>query len=208
MLWHGAVRLSSKPERPGVRCFVAIDLATGVRAAIARAQTRVRTAAAHADVRWVDPAQFHLTLRFLGAVAGERVPAVSAALETAVAGSPPLALAAAGLGGFPSLKRPRVLWAGITAGVPDLVRLAAAIDRGLAPLGFPPEVRPFRGHLTIGRVRSPRGGGELAAAVGAAGAPEFGSWTVPEVVLYESRLRPAGAVYVPVTRHALQGVDR
>ena len=132
--------------------------------------------------------------------------AVSAALETAVAGSRPVALAAAGLGGFPSLKSPRVLWAGITAGVPDLVQLAAGIDRGLAPLGFPPEARPLRGHLTIGRVRSPRGGRELAAAVGAAGAPAFGSWTAPEVVLYESRLRPTGALYTPVSRHPLRGV--
>jgi len=189
-----------------VRCFVAIDLTTDVRAAIARAQTRVRTAATHADVRWVDPTQVHLTLKFLGAVVDERVPAVSAALETAVAGSRPVALAAAGLGGFPSLKSPRVLWAGITAGVPELVQLAAGIDRGLAPLGFPPEARPFRGHLTIGRVRSPRGGRELAAAVGAAGAPAFGSWTAPEVVLYESRLRPTGALYTPVSRHPLRGV--
>ena len=189
-----------------MRCFVAIDLTTDVRAAIARAQTRVRTAATHADVRWVDPTQVHLTLKFLGAVVDERVPAVSAALETAVAGSRPVALAAAGLGGFPSLKSPRVLWAGITAGVPDLVQLAAGIDRGLAPLGFPPEARPFRGHLTIGRVRSPRGGRELAAAVGAAGAPAFGSWTAPEVVLYESRLKPTGALYTPVSRHPLRGV--
>ena len=189
-----------------MRCFVAIDLTTDVRAAIARAQTRVRTAATHADVRWVDPTQFHLTLKFLGAVADERVPAVSAALETAVAGSRPVALAAAGLGGFPSLKSPRVLWAGITAGVPDLVQLAAGIDHGLAPLGFPPEARPLRGHLTIGRVRSPRGGRELAAAVGAAGASAFGSWTAPEVVLYESRLRPTGALYTPVSRHPLRGV--
>ena len=137
-----------------MRCFVAIDLTSDVRAAIARAQTRVRTAAAHADVRWVDPAQFHLTLKFLGAVPDDRVPAVSAALEGAVADTAPIALAAAGLGGFPSLRSARVLWAGITAGVPELARLAAAIDRALTPLGFPPEGRSFRGHLTIGRVRS------------------------------------------------------
>lgn len=191
-----------------MRCFVAIDLATDVRAAIARAETRVRTAAPHADVRWVDPTQFHLTLKFLGAVADERVPALSAALETAVAGSPPVALTAAGLGAFPSPARPRVLWAGITTGVPELAELAGAIDRALGPLGFLPESRPFRGHLTIGRVRSPRGRTELVAALRAAGAPHLGTWTVPEVVLYESRLRPAGAVYVPVSRHALEAVVR
>jgi 2'-5' RNA ligase len=188
-----------------VRCFVAIDLTTDVRAAIARAETRVRTAAREADVRWVDPAQFHLTLKFLGAVPNERVSAVSAALERAVTDTAPIAVAAGGLGGFPSLRSPRVLWAGVTAGVPELARLAATIDRALTPLGFPPEARPFRGHLTIGRVRSPRAGGALAAAVEAAGASAFGSWTAAEVVLYESRLKPTGAVYTPVSRHPLRG---
>ncbi len=189
-----------------MRCFVAIDLTTDVRAAIARAQTRVRTAATRADVRWVDPTQFHLTLKFLGPVPDERVPAVSAALEAVIAGGSPVPLAAAGLGGFPSLKSPRVLWVGITAGVPQLVEVAAAIEGALAPLGFAPEARPFRGHLTIGRVRSPRGVRELTAAVAAAGAPAFGSWTAAEVVLYESRLRPTGALYTPVSRHPLRGV--
>jgi len=171
---------------PAVRCFIAIDLSSDVRAAIAWAQTRVRTAAAHADVRWVDPAQFHLTLKFLGAVPDGRVAAVSGALEAAVAGTSPVGLVAAGLGGFPSLRSARVLWAGIAAGVP--------------------EGRPFQGHLTIARVRSPRAGRALAAAVEAAGAPAFGSWTASEVVLYESRLKPTGALYTPVSRHPLRGV--
>ena len=131
---------------------------------------------------------------------------MSAALEGAVADTAPVALAAVGLGGFPSLRSARVLWAGITAGVPELARLAAAIDRALTPLGFPPEGRPFRGHLTIGRVRSPRAGRALAAAVEAAGAPAFGSWTASQVVLYESRLKATGALYTPVSRHPLRGV--
>jgi serine/threonine-protein kinase len=85
-------------------------------------------------------------------------------------------------------------------------RVAAAVDRALVPLGFPPEGRPFQGHLTIGRVRSPRAGRALAAAIEAAGTSAFGSWTASEVVLYESRLKPTGAVYTPVSRHPLRGV--
>src|SRR2546422_445125 len=106
------------PNGPAVRCFVAIDLTTDVRAAIARAETRVRTAARDADVRWVDPAQFHLTLKFLGAVPDDRVPAVSAALEGAVADTAPIALAASGLGGRP-LREPAQADGGrVHAGVP------------------------------------------------------------------------------------------
>jgi 2'-5' RNA ligase len=188
-----------------VRCFVAIDLSSDVREAVARAQAGLRAAAARADVRWADPAQFHVTLKFLGAVSEDRLPAISSALDAIAGGAAPIPLAAAGLGAFPSLGSPRVLWVGLTTGVPETAAVAARVDRAMAELGFAPETRPFRGHLTIGRVRSPRGGRPLAGALKRAGAPEFGAWTAAEIVLYESRLRPTGAVYVPVSRHRLRG---
>jgi 2'-5' RNA ligase len=188
-----------------VRCFVAIDLSAGVRAALARAQAGLRAGAPRADVRWADATQFHLTLKFLGAVPDARVPDVSRKLDEAVAGSGPIAAAAGGLGGFPSLGRPRVFWAGMTSGVAEVAALAGAVDGAMVALGFPPESRPFRGHLTIARVRSPRGIAALVDTVRAAGTPNFGAWTVSELVLYESRLRPTGAVYVPVSRHPLRG---
>jgi 2'-5' RNA ligase len=188
-----------------VRCFVAVDLSPDVRVAVARAQATLRALLPRADVRWVEPAAFHLTLKFLGQVDDARLPAISAAVAAAVAGVETLPLAAGGVGGFPSLTRPRVLWAGVTAGVPVLRALAGALDRALEPLGFPPEARPFRGHLTIGRVRSPRGLATLAQAVASAEAHDLGTWAAREVVLYESRLRPSGAVYVPLARHPLGG---
>jgi len=194
----------AEASRP-VRCFVAIDLSPEAREAVARAQADLRAAAARADVRWADPAQFHLTLKFLGAVPEERAPTISSALDAIAAAAAPIALAAGGLGAFPSLGSPRVLWVGITAGVPETAAVAARVDQAMADLGFPPETRPFRGHLTIGRVRSARGGRPLAGAVKRAGTPAFGSWTAAEVVLYESRLRPTGAVHVPVSRHRLRG---
>jgi 2'-5' RNA ligase len=188
-----------------VRCFVAIDVPPAVREAVAGAQSALRRAAPDADVRWADTTQLHLTLKFLGAVPDERVPAVSAAVEAAVSGVAPLELAVGGLGGFPALRRARVLWAGLGGAVAELAALASAVERTVAPLGFVPEERPFHGHLTIGRVRSPRGGRALASAVEAAGAPHLGSWTAGEVVLYQSRLHPKGAVHTPVTRHPLRG---
>jgi len=187
-----------------VRCFVAVDVPPAVRAALARAQAALRDAAPKADVRWTDPMQLHLTLKFLGAVPDGRVPSVSEALEVAVGGVRPIALAAGGLGGFPSLRSARVLWAGTAGGVEALTALAASVDDAMARLGFPAETRPFRAHLTLGRARSPRGGRELAAAIEAAGTPEFGSWTAAEVVLYQSRLHPSGAVHTPVSHHPLR----
>ena len=183
-----------------LRCFVAVELSPEVREAVARAQTAVRAAAPTADVRWANPAGLHLTLEFLGGVEETRVPAVVEALAGAVEASAPLALVAAGLGGFPSARRPRVVWAGIAEGAEGLRRLAAAVEGALAPLGFPPEARPFSGHVTIGRVRSPRGLDRLAGAIAAAAEISFGSWTATDVVLYRSHLRRTGAVYEAMAR--------
>lgn len=184
-----------------MRCFVAVDVSAAVRDAVARAQAGVRAAAPAADVRWVEPASLHLTLQFLGAVDEGLVPSVSAALDGAVHDVLPIGLAAGGLGVFPGPARPRVVWAGLTAGLGELGRLAVAVEQALEPLGFPREARPFRGHVTIGRVRSPRGGRALAAALETAGAMAFGTWTASEVVLYQSQLRPSGAVHTAVSRH-------
>ena len=187
-----------------MRCFIAIDLPPTVRDALLEAQAALRVAAPRADVRWAARGQLHLTLKFLGAVADADVPRVSSALDVVAADTAPIALAAAGLGAFPSVRRPRVLWGGLTEGAAALAALAAAIDRAVAPLGFPSESRPFSAHLTIGRVRSPRGTGPLTGAV-SAGVRPFGSWTATAVVLYQSRLHPSGAVHTPVTTHPLRG---
>jgi 2'-5' RNA ligase len=181
---------------------VAVDLGTEVRSALTRAQARLRAASEGADVRWLEPAALHLTLKFLGQVADARVPEVVAALAGVRAA--PIALAAAGLGGFPSLGRARVLWAGLACGGPELTALAAAVDRVLASLGFAAETRPFHAHVTIGRVRSPRKLAAVAAALRAADETEFGSWTADEMVLYQSRLRSTGAVYEVVSRMPLR----
>src|SRR5262245_6799886 len=108
-----------------------------------RAQATVRRDARDADVRWADREQLHVTLKFLGAVPDDRVAALSSALDAAVADLAPVALEVAGLGAFPGPTRPRVLWVGIRTGAGELARLAAAVDRALAPLGFPPEARAF-----------------------------------------------------------------
>ena len=183
-----------------MRCFVAIDVSPDVRAALARAQTAVRAIARGTDVRWVDPAQLHLTVQFLGQVPDPQVPDIAARLETVAATTPPITLAAAGLGAFPTVRRARVVWAGVTTGAAELAALAQGVGAALAPLGFPPEDRPFRAHATLGRVRSPRALGALARALERHGGVDLGTWTAREIVLYQSRLRPTGAVYEAVAR--------
>ena len=183
-----------------MRCFVAVDLPDDVRAAVAAMQADVHAGTPRADVGWTDATKLHLTLKFLGEFRDELLPDVRAALEDVVHRHAPFATAAGGVGQFPSPSRPRVLWIGLTAGLREIGLLAADVERACVPLGFPLEARPFRGHVTIGRVRSPRGVGRVVAAM--ADAPTaFGSWTVREVVMYRSHLRGSqGSLYEPLAR--------
>jgi 2'-5' RNA ligase len=178
-----------------VRCFVAIPLPDEVKAKVAAVQAEARRRCGDVDMRWTRPASLHLTLKFLGSVPAERLGAVRTALERVVDGVHLPLLSLAGLGAFPEPRRARVLWLGVTDGAAALVELAAAVDRASAVLGFEPERHPFAPHLTLGRVRAPRGGADLRGALSACGDAAAGSWTPEAVVLYESRLRPGGAVH-------------
>ena len=138
-------------------------------------------------------AQWHVTLQFLGNAAD--VDAVSAALSGLTV--PQGAAHFGGLGAFPSTRRARVVWLGVVEGGALFTALAEAVGTRLAPLGHVPEARPFHPHLTLARLRAP---GDVRAELDAARAAAVGrSWTVAEIVVYESRLRRTGAEYVPRT---------
>ena len=188
-----------------MRCFVAIDLPHDVRATLEGQCQRLRAVAPLADVRWVRVAAMHLTLKFLGEVPEERLAGVRDALAATTAATPAIALACAGLGMFPGPSRPRVVWAGVTDGLRELGLLSAAVERAVEPLGFAPERRPFRGHVTLARVRSSRGVRPLARAVEVAGRLPFGSWSASQAVLYRSRLHPTGSVYEVLATLPLAG---
>jgi RNA 2',3'-cyclic 3'-phosphodiesterase len=187
------------------RLFVALEPPDAVRRRLAALAAELRRAAGRAadGVRWVAPENVHLTLQFLGAVPAERVAAVEAAVAAAAAGARPLTLEVKGAGGFPNARRPRVIWLGLGGDEAPLVALVADLGRRLAPLGFPPEARPFSPHLTMGRSREPRGaaglGGALAATAVATGVP----WRATEVVIVESHLSPKGPRYEAIARAAL-----
>jgi 2'-5' RNA ligase len=178
-----------------MRCFVALPLPDALRERIAALQVEAKKACRDVDVRWTAPASLHVTLKFLGEVGPDRVAELDHALVPCVAahGAPRLALA--GVGAFPSPARARVVWLGVTEGAAALIDLASAIDRALAPLGVAPESRPFTVHLTLGRVRAPRRGADLTTALAGLAGAAAGAWTPHAVVLYESHLRPDGAIH-------------
>jgi 2'-5' RNA ligase len=187
------------------RLFVALDPPDPVRRRLAALQAELRRGAGrHADeVRWVAPENVHLTLQFLGAVPEERVPGVEAALRAVAAEARPLSLEVKGAGGFPNARRPRVVWAGLGGDVAPLAALAAGIGRRLAPLGFPPEERPFSPHLTLGRARDGRGAPGLAGSLARTSGQDGAPWRASELVLFESHLSPKGPRYEAIARIAL-----
>ena len=147
------------------------------------------------NLRWVEPENIHLTLKFLGDVAAENLQDVRHLIGEVARRQTVFSLEAKGLGVFPTVKRARVLWSGIHGDVKRLNRLHAALDQALAVIGFEPEKRSFRGHLTLGRFKERVEGKKLASMIS-----EFGSYVSPplapeRLVLFKSDLKPSGAVY-------------
>ncbi|MBI2202710.1 MAG: RNA 2',3'-cyclic phosphodiesterase [Candidatus Rokubacteria bacterium] len=156
-----------------------------------------------AGVAWIAADNLHVTLKFLGGVEPPKVELVQSAVARAVRGTAPFDLVVTGLGAFPSATRPRVIWAGITAGRGELTGLAASIEHELAPIGFAPEDRPFSPHVTLGRVRETRRNERLAEAFETGTAERFGTIRVEHVSLMRSDLSPRGARYSELSAHLL-----
>ncbi len=182
-----------------LRTFVAVEMDPAIRRGAERLVDKFR--ATGAGVSWVAPQNMHLTLKFLGEVGADGVRRICQAVREAAAGSAAFTLQIRGMGAFPNLKRPRVIWLGAGDGAEAMAALAERIESALAAVGFPREGRRFQSHLTLGRVR--RGGPEMAALarlVEHNAAIDLGQTPVEEVVVFSSHLKPTGAVYEALDR--------
>ncbi|MBI3610388.1 MAG: RNA 2',3'-cyclic phosphodiesterase [Nitrospirae bacterium] len=184
-----------------MRTFVALELPSVIKEAVAAIQRGPMKSDAH--VGWVRVEGMHLTLKFLGEVAPPRLPEIEKALESAVEGTGSLKITVRGIGVFPNPRNPRVVWLGILPEDDRLLRLQERIDRALAPLGFPPEKRDFRPHLTLGRVKSSRGLDDLMKAMSAHHNVLAGDCALDELHLIQSELKQEGAVYTKLWSVAL-----
>ena len=154
-------------------------------------------------VKWVPPENVHLTLKFLGEVRSERQAEIVGALASAARGTKTITLVVRGAGAFPNARAPRVVWAGIEPD-PAIEILADRVERSCAPLGFPPEGRPFRPHLTLGRAeRDARARDWAGAAELLDGLAVAASAVLDGVDLVRSELRRGGSVYHRVHRERL-----
>lgn len=180
-----------------MRLFVAVALEDAVRAAAAKTAGALRGACARSgiDARWVATENLHLTVRFIGHVADERVEPLIAAV-TAPIDIAPFVLALSGCGAFPSSGAPRVIWIGVSEGLDGLRAIHDEMDRRLLPFGFEPEARAFSAHLTLARVKdAPRGAGRALRERLQARVVTLPPARVTAATLFRSHPSPRGARY-------------
>lgn len=187
-----------------VRTFVAVEVDPAIRANAVALQKAI--AKGGAAVKWVEPANLHVTVVFLGEVDDRGLVDVCRAVKTAAARTAPFALRVAGVGAFPSARRPKTVWAGVTDGATELAGLHAALEDALTATGvYRREERAYTPHLTLGRVGDEADGQTVAAEL-----PKHLGWSgghtfVDEVVIFSSELRRTGPEYAPLGRFALTG---
>lgn len=178
-----------------MRTFIAVEVPDSAKDRIAQMVNRLK--ATGTDIKWVEPDNIHVTLKFLGNI-GTGQPAVirdglSAALDTADA----FDLKLGRIGAFPDMNRPRVFWISIVEGRDELVAMQHRIETELHARGFVREERPFSPHLTIGRVRSPRGLTKLTDLIGDM-AFETEPFSVKRAAVVKSDLKPDGPMYTVI----------
>ena len=184
----------TEPESapPLIRVFIAVELDAAVRAALSRAQAKLKRAGAH--VSWVPEDNLHISLAFLGDVDVSTVDVLSGAINGISAARNPFQCSVENLGTFGKPSSPRVIWAGV--GQNDaLSDLQRHVSECVQEASIPLEDRPYTAHVTLGRVRSARGKSRLVDAMSPMGSVSFGTLTVSRVVIMRSILGDSGATY-------------
>jgi RNA 2',3'-cyclic 3'-phosphodiesterase len=181
-----------------IRTFIALTLPEPLTSLVSEVQLTLKGQGLR--IAWVPPGNVHLTLKFLGDIEPIDIDPISAVMSECALQMVPLALSVKGLGVFPDLRRPRVVWLGITGDMPQLIAFQQDLDARLVAIGkgrFKPEERPFKGHLTLGRIKARLDSGILLKALRETGRVAH-AFTVDAVHLIQSRLTPSGSIYMPL----------
>ena len=181
-----------------VRAFIAIALPENIIAFLGKLQDQLKTGGL--PMKWTRPENTHLTLKFLGDISPSAVTAAGDVIAETVSRYSPITLSASGIGVFPGIRRPNVLWTGISGQTDVLAALQRDLDTRLHErLGVAPEKRRFTGHLTLGRVKGRPEPDRFVEAMEKFGKLETEPFTADALHLFRSRLLPSGPVYTRIT---------
>jgi 2'-5' RNA ligase len=192
-------------EEKTVRSFLAIELPEEILHKIADIQMCLKKNIQGGVISWVRPEGIHLTLKFFGNIFMDNVVNISRVVENTLADVKPLSLGVKDVGVFPDVIRPRVIWLGINGDVAPLSNIRKAMDPGFHGYGFKREERPFRPHLTLGRIKSPRGMSGLAVLLEGGGNYFAGHFQTKELTLFRSELTSGGAIYTKLAQFPFRG---
>lgn len=194
-----------------IRAFIAIELPEDIRQKLDELEKKIQARAGEAArkaVRWVPANNMHLTLKFLGEVSSGNVEALAGMLRSEAGRHASFDLTVGGLGAFPNLHRPRVIWVGVQAPV-ELSSLQKAIEGETRQLGYPTEDRPFSPHLTLGRIAQnarPEEVAQIARGVEDIQVGELGRVRVERMHLFRSDLHPSGSIYTSLYNFQLKHI--
>ena len=189
-------------DHDGKRLFLGLRVSVATANGLAQCAEQLarRAREANLEVKWVAPASYHVTLKFLGWTRVDLIEALDDRIAAAIAGIGPFKFKTARLGAFPSLDKSTVVWAGIED--PGAIgELAKRIEAAAVELGFPAEPRPFHAHVTLGRVRETR---LLREVVLPMSEQMFSASTADSVILFESETKSSGSVYKEISKIALK----
>ena len=191
-------------DQGSIRTFLAIEIPLDILNEIGSIQSRLKRTL-QGMVRWVRPEAIHLTLKFFGNVSENNIAEISRIMEEHVNGISPFAFDVQKLGVFPNMNRPRILWLGISGDVDALILFQKSMERKLRGGDLPKEESPFRPHLTLARIKEPKGLMGLAKIIEKSDNYRAGRFDAEGLHLYRSQLTPRGAVYTKLAYFPFSG---
>ena len=187
-----------------IRAFICFKLPKRIILSIRELQESIKDSGL--KIRWVKAENIHLTIKFIGDISWSDIDDIGLAIKETAGDFAPLLLSAQGLGVFPNLKRPRVIWTGLSGQIEELIGLQKILDKKLRLIGFPKEKRPFKGHLTIGRVKGRLDSRKLSEFMNRFNKFETKQFSCDRIFLMQSELKPSGPIYTKLMSEPLSGL--
>jgi 2'-5' RNA ligase len=191
---------------PTIRTFIALKLPPSVISLLEKVQEDLKSMRLRA--KWVRPENIHLTLKFLGNINPGDIDKIGGAMMDAVDDFAAINLVAGGVGVFPGIKRPRVIWVGLGGQIQLLFAMQRVLEDNLAGLGFKKEKRPFKGHLTLGRFRQTANPNTIRQIMREYANLYSEEFTARRIILFKSDLKPTGAVYSQLMNFTFKDTPR
>lgn len=179
-----------------IRCFIAIEIPDAIQTLLVSAQEELKKNIRGAS--WVKRGNIHLTLRFLGDVAPDQISTIKTAIEQVANTRSPFSMKIGGIGAFPNLTRPRIIWAGVKTGADEVIAITKEIDAGLSQHGYGRDEKPFRPHLTLARLKRRINLQALVDVFQQYDTINGATMIVNQIRVIQSQLRQSGAVYTPL----------